>query len=183
MGNTVASTERAVQQAEIQGKALALRRQGLTYEQVGKELSIPKKRAWRLIQAAIRDITYENAEQVRHIEISRLDAMLRGIWERAIKGDVKAILAALKISEHRCRLTGAFPKDMVPTGGVNVNITAEQIIAQIQTLPAAELQRAAAGAFPAATMQLIPQTIDIEDESDEAVDLLPDEPDEEDIAP
>lgn len=181
MGNTVASTEREVQQAKHRADALALRRQGLTYEQVGKELGIPKKSAWRLIQSAIQDITYESVQEVRQIELSRLDAMLRGVWEKAIRGDVKAIVAALKISEHRCRLTGAYPKDMAPSGGVNVNITVEQIIAQLQTLPAAELQRAAAGGFQVSEPPMLAQTIDVDGE--EAIDLLGDDTDEEENAP
>ena len=52
------------------------------------------------------DETKEEVGKLRAIELRRLDMMLKAVSPRAMRGDVKAIGAALRISERRAKLLG-----------------------------------------------------------------------------
>jgi hypothetical protein len=47
-----------------------------------------------------------DADQLRAIELERLDRLQAGVWTRAINGDDKAVLSALRIMQRRARLLG-----------------------------------------------------------------------------
>jgi hypothetical protein len=51
-------------------------------------------------------ICTEKAEEVRRLELERLDAMLAGIWSRAARGEEAAIDRVLKIQARRAALLG-----------------------------------------------------------------------------
>lgn len=55
---------------------------------------------------ALRARMQEPAEDVRRMEIERLDRMLNAMWEKIDEGDEKAITAGLKVMERRARLLG-----------------------------------------------------------------------------
>lgn len=94
---------------ERQKKALELRRMGLGYIEIGERLGIGKSQAQRLVVGALAevraDITAE-ADGLRAEELSRLDAMMQGLWVDARKGGVKSIDRVLKIMERRAKLLG-----------------------------------------------------------------------------
>ena len=46
----------------------------------------------------------EGAEELRKIELARLDALQVSLWDRAMAGDVDAVLAVLRIMDRRIRL-------------------------------------------------------------------------------
>lgn len=48
----------------------------------------------------------ETKDQVRAMQLERLDVWLLGLYKRTKKGDEKAITAALKIEERRAKLRG-----------------------------------------------------------------------------
>lgn len=54
----------------------------------------------------LREVVGEHAEDVRQLELLRLDAMLDGLWERARAGKATAVDRVLKIMERRARLLG-----------------------------------------------------------------------------
>lgn len=56
--------------------ALRLRKLGHTYDEIGLELGISKTRAYEDVQEALREITAEPAEEVRKMELERLDGLL-----------------------------------------------------------------------------------------------------------
>jgi hypothetical protein len=45
-------------------------------------------------------------DEYRTLEVQRLDALKAGLWERATSGDVKAVLAVLRVVQQRSRLLG-----------------------------------------------------------------------------
>lgn len=108
---------------ERSAKALALRKQGMTYAQIGRELGVSEVTAFNDVKKALHEIIREPAESVRQMELERLDeALLRlntelGAVVKARKdGDmgldrsVTAITritdSQLKIQERRARLLG-----------------------------------------------------------------------------
>lgn len=98
-----------VQTLERQKKALELRRMGLGYVEIAEAMGISKSQAQRLVVAALADSRAEitaEADGLRAEELSRLDAMLRGLWPDARKGSVSAVDRVLKIMERRAKLLG-----------------------------------------------------------------------------
>jgi DNA-binding transcriptional MerR regulator len=121
MGNSARRDIRSADLAEKQNRALALRRQGMSLVAIGQVMGCHHTHAMRMIRAAIKDITRENAEEVRDLELERLDQKerrLQKLWRAAIPaaqaGDPEAIKVAaklietgLRVSESRRKLLGA----------------------------------------------------------------------------
>lgn len=91
-------------------KALALRLSGKTHDQINVALQYgSRQNAARAIKrrlAALDRECGETAEAVKAMELSRLDAMLAGLWKKAAKGDAQAIDRVLKIQERRSAYEG-----------------------------------------------------------------------------
>jgi len=99
-------------------EALALRRTGLGYVEIGNRLGIPKSTAYDSVMRALADAIEnrrEQAESLRQLEVERLDEMLAAIYSLAI--GVKAdgtrtrpnpalFDRVLRLMERRARLLG-----------------------------------------------------------------------------
>jgi hypothetical protein len=48
----------------------------------------------------------QHVEQLRKLELMRLDAMAAGLWPRAVDGDAVACVTCLKVMERRATLLG-----------------------------------------------------------------------------
>ncbi len=114
-------------------RAVQLRTQGLTYEQIAAECGYSDRAsAWNAVQGELSRIVAEPVDILRKLEMARLDEMLAAIWpkvthkpepldgsededERKAKrrgADLFAIDRAVAIMERRAKLMGL---DM-PTG-------------------------------------------------------------------
>ena len=101
-------------------KALELRRMGKGYTEIAAALGIGKSQAHRLVTAALIDARQQvsaDANDLRAEELSRLDAMLGGLWADARRGNVSAIDRVLKIMERRARLLGLDAPTRLAHGG------------------------------------------------------------------
>jgi hypothetical protein len=90
-------------------KALEMKRDGATYDAIGKKLGITRQAAWKLIQnrfADIRKQTEESAEDVRDQQLMRLDGFLFALRGKVKRGDPRAIDSALRIEDRRAKLLG-----------------------------------------------------------------------------
>ncbi len=87
-------------------QALALRRGGASYDAIARELGTDKSVVSRLIKREIDAIPREEAQDVRAMELQRLDTMFRAIWEKAAKGDGYAQDRALRIMKRRAEYLG-----------------------------------------------------------------------------
>ena len=115
--------------AERQAEALRLRRDGLSYSEIATRLGYADKAtAYNAIRAALKEITREPAEEVKKLELERLDKLFAesmAIVESAPVKEVDddgnldldafdesqrvrldAIRTALKVSERRSKLEG-----------------------------------------------------------------------------
>ncbi|GAA0402844.1 hypothetical protein GCM10009530_63520 [Microbispora corallina] len=139
--------------ARRDAEACELRAQGLTYQQIADELGLSSKgQAYEAVQRALRDIVQEPADEVRQLELLRLDELARRartvmlakhlvvdkgtvvIWEGAPLIDDAPVLQVidrlLKIQERRARLLGLDAPQ-------RVSVDAQQIGEDIMTLIAA----------------------------------------------
>lgn len=92
---------------ERERQALLLRKEGESLQTIADKLGYAgPSGAYKAIQAAMQAIIQEPAEEVRDMELLRLDTLLQSIWWRAKTGDVPAVQTALKIMERRAKLIG-----------------------------------------------------------------------------
>lgn len=105
---------------ERQAKALELRRMGKGYVEIAGLLGIGKSQAHRLVTAGLADARAQvdaEASELKAEEISRLDAMLAGLWPDARKGQQGAVDRVLRIMERRAKLLGLDAPIRVAQGG------------------------------------------------------------------
>jgi hypothetical protein len=103
--------------AEFRRQALELRRQGHTYSRIAEMLReqgiVRSGRAVEKgIKKAIAEITRELAEEVKVLELERLDDLLIPAMRMARAGNLGAIDRVLKIMDRRAKYLGL---DLTPT--------------------------------------------------------------------
>ena len=92
---------------EKQLRVLELRKAGLTWEAIAAEVGYADHSgAVYAFRAAIKRVLQVPAEEVRSLEMERLDKLWEAVYSKAALGDIAAITAALKIMERRSRLQG-----------------------------------------------------------------------------
>lgn len=62
--------------------------------------------AYRAIRAGLKKTLQEPADELRTMEVERLDVMLDGLWDKASKGDTWSVDRVLRIMERRASLLG-----------------------------------------------------------------------------
>jgi hypothetical protein len=101
-----AAPEEVERQVNI-GKALELRIGGANYRQIAKALRISLGTAHGYVTEGLdqlRDSNAETMEQLRRMEVVRLDAMLVSLWSR--RDNPRTADTILRICERRARLLG-----------------------------------------------------------------------------
>jgi transposase-like protein len=118
------ATQAKLTKRERQRAVLDLRLQGRTYREIAGELGMSSSQAHRLADEALADFVAEPAEQVRKLELARLDRLYSVAAPAAERGDMMALAACLKVQERRAKLLGldsaeGFTKPM-PEGVVQI---------------------------------------------------------------
>jgi len=123
---TAKVTNRTATAAERQREALELRKRGLSFDAIATQVGYADRSAARkAIRVAIAEITREPAEEVKKLELERLDALYVSAmaivdaapsipddegpdeaYDAAMKTRLDAIRTALKVSERRSKLEG-----------------------------------------------------------------------------
>ena len=103
------TSERRLAATERTLAALELRKSGATYQQIATKLGYKSSAgAYGAVKRALRAVIREPAEDVRELELARLDALLEVAWRKATTGDgsLYAIDRALEIMRRRAALLG-----------------------------------------------------------------------------
>ena len=141
-GEHMASGQR-IEAAERRRQSLELRKNGVDYRRIAELLGYRgQSGAHSAVQTALAEITRSAAEEVRTLELERLDALLFAIHDQVRVGHLPAIDRALRIMERRARLLGL---DLAPTPAPTVSLTL--ILRDL-----AELAAAAEGLDPVAVI-------------------------------
>lgn len=100
-------SRRRLEAVEQQVKALHYRKMGLTYAEIAERLGMRSSQtAWSAVESALRRMLQEPTDNVRKLELGRLDAMFIPVYINACRGDLAALGAALNIMTRRARLLG-----------------------------------------------------------------------------
>jgi hypothetical protein len=130
--------------------ALELRKAGATYQMIAEQLGYASARgAHKAVASALKATLKEPADEVRELELARLDAMLITLWRRVTQGDERAILTALKIGERRSKLLGLEAPRRTELSGI------------IDILGARELSLKALSAEELAALERIVEKLDV----------------------
>jgi len=96
---------------EKSAAAYNLKKAGKTWDEIativgyanGKVASVEVR---RYITEAAAVLGHKEREEVLHIELDRLDALLDAVWDTAMQGDTKAVDSALRVINTRAKLLG-----------------------------------------------------------------------------
>jgi len=118
-----------IRRRDREEQALALRRTGMSYQRIADQLGVSKQAAHGMLKALFAESARELAEdanEVRQLEVERLDVLLEGIWHRAtVEAEEKAIETCLRIMARRSALLGLdAPKrqELTGAGGAPIEI-------------------------------------------------------------
>jgi len=103
------TSQRRLTARERERRGLALRLEGKTYQQIARELGMSEAGAYKAVLRALTRLNEkiaEQADEVRRLELERLDRLLLGLWPQAARGNQGAVDRVLRIMERRARLLG-----------------------------------------------------------------------------
>ena len=99
---------------ELKVKAFELRKANASYRQIGQQLGISPNlaRAWvKDVMSDYSEQMEESKQEVKQLELDRLDQISMKVFAKAIQGDEEAIKTFLKVSEQRSKLCGLYEAD------------------------------------------------------------------------
>jgi len=94
------------ERAERKRNALELRLAGASYRDIAQALNCSVGTATNDCKEALAEIPMQQADEMRTVELSRLDRLQRAVWPKAVKGDLQAVDRAIKIIDRRAKLFG-----------------------------------------------------------------------------
>jgi len=103
------TSPRRVRAAYRKQEVLRLRIAGASYRIIAEELGISRERVRKIVVemlSTLSDVTDELREELRRLELERLDRMQLALWANAMQGDYAAVDRILKIMQRRAELCG-----------------------------------------------------------------------------
>lgn len=88
-------------------KVLELRRSGLTWQRIAEKTGYADHTgAYAAYKRAVKRTQQQPADELREQEVDRIDRLQVAIWNKALQGDMKAILTIVRLMERRAKLLG-----------------------------------------------------------------------------
>jgi hypothetical protein len=127
--------------AEEQIRCYELRLTGMSLDQIATATGIPRSTVHDRIQAEITTRVLPLAEEVRKLELDRLDRWQARLEERLDASDdpVKVVPVLVKVSERRCHLMGANAPEKIEATVTQVtqdDIALAELVAEAQAAAA-----------------------------------------------
>src|SRR3954452_13754623 len=92
---------------ERRTRAVELVLNGHTYQQVADQMGYANRgTVYRIVQETLRARQADSIDELRQLEMSRLDALQATYWSNALSGDSVATAVVLKVMEQRAKLLG-----------------------------------------------------------------------------
>jgi len=103
MGNQ----ERRIASLKRKKEALELRIAGVSYDAIATKLGYKSRSgAFEAVKTALVQTLIEPAEELRNIEVLRLDKALKAIWSQVLGGNLPAVDRYIKVAQRRADLLG-----------------------------------------------------------------------------
>lgn len=101
-------------------RALELRKAGATLHQIAAQTGVSHEQSRKDLQRAMADLLAEqnaSAEELRALELERLERLHIALWKQATDGHHGAIDRLLRIAERRAKLLGLDAPTKTETSG------------------------------------------------------------------
>jgi hypothetical protein len=86
---------------------IQLRQSGITFERIAELVGYQdRSSAHKAFQRSVRTREIEASDEVRWLELGRLEEYHRVLWPRMMRGDIKAGEFLLKVHDRRAKLLG-----------------------------------------------------------------------------
>ena len=106
-GGELKTTEKRLTAVERQRQALEMRKAGKGFVEIAQVLGYGgPSGAYNAVTTALRKTLQEPADELRQMELARLDALQAALWPKAIAGEWAAADRVLSIMERRAKLLG-----------------------------------------------------------------------------
>jgi hypothetical protein len=93
-----------------QARAVELALLGRSYDSIALEVGYANRgNAWRTVQKALNERVVEGVDELRALELDRLDSLHEVVWPKAMAGDLAAASVILRIMDKRARLLSLYP--------------------------------------------------------------------------
>jgi hypothetical protein len=143
------TSPRRLDAAERQCKALELRKRGCTFETIAEKLEYRSPSgAYKAVKTALLKTLREPADEVRELELTRLDVALNAIWDGIENGNLRVIDRFLKIAERRAKYLGLDAPQQIEIAdlrrkaeeiAVRLGISAVDVLGQAEAVAAAAM--------------------------------------------
>ena len=101
------TSRKAIEAIQHEAQALNLRLEGKTFTEIAAAVGYKDRSgAHHAVMRALDRLVDEPTEQMRNLELKRLDALVRAMWPAATRADPDAVDRVLKIMARRARLMG-----------------------------------------------------------------------------
>lgn len=103
------TSKRTLIAEERRKNAIELRKAGISYQRIADTLGTTPSNVHKMVCKSldlIREHTDENAQEVRTLELQRLDKLFQHAYSAVINGDTRAIDQALRCMERRAKILG-----------------------------------------------------------------------------
>ena len=121
--------------AENRNRALELRKSGASYRQIGEAIGISMQRAHQLVMDELdrlAQLRLGNVDELRRLELERLEMASIPVVAKMKKGDLRAALVWIKLSESRRKLLGLdAPVKFAPTDPYGNPLPAKQSLSNL----------------------------------------------------
>lgn len=88
-------------------RCVELAAQGMSYDAIAQAVGYANRGgAYKAIAAALRAQQAPAVDELRALEVERLDALQRAFWDAALEGDIPSVDRVLKVIAARVRLLG-----------------------------------------------------------------------------
>ncbi|MEW2633357.1 hypothetical protein AB0903_17295 [Streptomyces sp. NPDC048389] len=136
-----ASKAKRAQVAERRKNAIQMVLAGLDYETIAERLGYASRGAAhtdvdRALRANLADLKTE-AGTLREVQARRYHRLLAAVWPKALKGDLRAVETAAKLTDRVVKLYGLAEPDKLDLD-VTGQVTAEDLMEIIRNAPAGD---------------------------------------------
>jgi hypothetical protein len=130
--------------AERDARIWDLRLLGLSLRRIGDQVGLSHPAVKDVLDRGYAGLIYPKVDEARGVELERLDLLLSKLAPAIVRGDVPAILAALKVSDRRAKLLGLDAPTRVQAELEDVTPPRPELLDRIAAVEAANAVRQAA---------------------------------------
>lgn len=129
------ASSNALNAIERQARAVELRKSGMTFQEIADELGYAGHQgAYKAVMSALRKTLQEPTDELRALELQRLDAMLNALWPAIMAKNAytpRTVEVALKVMDRRAALLGLdAPKQVEDHRPVTITVMAEHLASE-----------------------------------------------------